>query len=107
MLFLWFLVVDSVAIYAAGLNPTRLEYSSLTSTLRNGRLPHRCHAVETLEAMQDSGCSPHAAVYSSVIDALWQTGIVWAQAKALQLFNHAVECVLPHVQPRLCIGIAS
>jgi len=49
--------------------------------------------VETLEAMQESGCSPHAAVYSSVIDALWQTGIVWAQAKALQLFSHAVECV--------------
>ena len=51
--------------------------------------------METLEAMQESGCSPHAAVYSSVIDALWQTGIVWAQAKALQLFNHAVECALP------------
>jgi len=57
--------------------------------------------VETLEAMQESGCSPHAAVYSSVIDALWQTGIVWAQAKALQLFNHAVECALPWLPARL------
>lgn len=47
--------------------------------------------MDTFEAMQATGCSPHAAVYSSVIDALWQTGIVWAQAKALLLFDCAVS----------------
>ena len=58
--------------------------------------------------MQESGCSPHAAVYSSVIDALWQTGIVWAQAKALQLFSYAVECVLlPCHVSRVCSIVAS
>lgn len=43
--------------------------------------------------MLASGSRPHAAVYSSIIDVLWQTGIPWAQAKALHLFNSAVQCV--------------
>lgn len=50
-----------------------------------------CHALDTFEAMQASGCRAHAAVYSSVIDVLWQTGIAWAQAKALTLFEDAIE----------------
>ena len=57
-----------------------------------------CAALDTFEAMQRSGCSPHAAVYSSIIDVLWQTGIAWAQAKAQQLFNtavlYALHCIL-------------
>lgn len=51
-----------------------------------------CAALDTFEAMQASGCRPHAAVFSSIIDVLWQTGIAWAQAKALQLFSAAVQC---------------
>ena len=50
----------------------------------------RCAALDTFEAMLLSGCQPHAAVYSSIIDVLWQTGITWAQVKALSLFNSAV-----------------
>ena len=62
----------------------------------------RCAALDTFEAMLASGSRPHAAVYSSIIDVLWQTGIPWAQAKALHLFNSAVQCVAsltihPHV----------
>ena len=53
----------------------------------------RCAALDTFEAMLASGSRPHAAVYSSIIDVLWQTGIPWAQAKALHLFNSAVQCV--------------
>lgn len=53
----------------------------------------RCAALDTFEAMLASGSRPHAAVYSSIIDVLWQTGIPWAQAKALHLFNSAVPCV--------------
>ena len=52
----------------------------------------RCTALDTFEAMLASGCRPHAAVYSSIIDVLWQTGISWAQAKALHLFTTAVQC---------------
>ena len=54
--------------------------------------PQWCAALDTFEAMQVSGCRPHAAVFSSIIDVLWQTGIAWAQAKALQLFSAAVQC---------------
>ena len=50
----------------------------------------RCAALDTFEAMLRSGSRPHAAVYSSIIDVLWQTGITWAQVKALCLFNSAV-----------------
>lgn len=52
----------------------------------------RCAALDTFEAMLHSGCRPHAAVYSSIIDVLWQAGITWAQVKALSLFNSAVGC---------------
>lgn len=51
-----------------------------------------CQTVATLEAMQAAGAVPHAAVISSVIDALWHTGIVWAQARAAALFRDAVPC---------------
>ena len=51
-----------------------------------------CNALATFEAMQAAGSQPHTAVFSSIIDVLWQTGILWAQAKALQLFSSAVAC---------------
>lgn len=37
------------------------------------------------------GCRPDAIVYNAIIDALWQTGVVWAQAHALQLYRAAVK----------------
>ena len=75
--------------------------------MRRSVWPCRCAAVDTFEAMQSSGCSPHAAVYSSVIDALWQTGIVWAQAKAALLFNSALSCAppLPGSSPQPATGL--
>jgi hypothetical protein len=51
-----------------------------------------CQTISTLEAMQAAGAEPHAAVISSVIDALWHTGIVWAQAKAALLFEDSIRC---------------
>ncbi len=63
----------------------------------------RCAALDTFEAMLASGCRPHAAVYSSIIDVLWQTGIAWAQAKALRLFTTAVQCApLPALACSTC-----
>ena len=59
----------------------------------------RCAALDTFEAMLGSGCRPHAAVYSSIIDVLWQTGISWAQAKALHLFTTAVQCAPTALAP--------
>jgi hypothetical protein len=60
--------------------------------------------VDTFEAMLRSGSRPHAAVYSSIIDVLWQTGIPWAQAKALHLFNSAVQCAPCPIPKALCLA---
>lgn len=37
--------------------------------------------------MQSAGCEPDAIVYNAIIDALWDTGVLWAQKKALALFK--------------------
>lgn len=60
--------------------------------------------MDTFEAMLRSGSRPHAAVYSSIIDVLWQTGIPWAQAKALHLFNSAVQCAPCPIPKALCLA---
>lgn len=70
--------------------PDAVTYANLIRAYKKGG--QWCHALDTFEAMQRSGCVPHAAVFSSIIDVLWQTGSAWAQAKALRLFNTAVEC---------------
>jgi hypothetical protein len=77
----------------------------VTSTQCIARAQHRrmlraqggqwCQTVSTLEAMQAAGAEPHAAVISSVVDALWHTGIVWAQAKAALLFRDSIRCAGP------------
>ena len=66
-----------------------VTYANLIRAYKKGG--QWCHALDTFEAMQRGGCRPHAAVFSSIIDVLWQTGISWAQAKALRLFASAVE----------------
>eukprot|EP00891_Asterochloris_glomerata_P003267 jgi/Astpho2/3267/Aster-08033 len=72
-----------------GCQPDAVTYANLIRAFKKGG--QWCHALDTFEAMQASGCRAHAAVYSSVIDVLWQTGIAWAQAKALTLFEDAIE----------------
>jgi pentatricopeptide repeat domain-containing protein 1 len=37
------------------------------------------------------GCKPDAIVYNAIIDALWETGVSWAQVKALHLYKAAVK----------------
>ena len=69
--------------------PEAVTYANLIRACKKGG--QWCHALDTFEAMQRCGCKPHAAVFSSIIDVLWQTGIAWAQAKALDLFTSAVQ----------------
>ena len=72
-----------------GCTAEAVTYANLIRAYKKGG--QWCHALDTFEAMQRSGCGPHAAVFSSIIDVLWQTGIAWAQAKALELFKSAVK----------------
>ena len=69
--------------------PDAVTFANLIRAYKKGG--QWCRALATFEAMQTSGSRPHAAVYSSVIDVLWQTGLPWAQARALQLFESAVK----------------
>jgi pentatricopeptide repeat domain-containing protein 1 len=38
-------------------------------------------ALEAFDEMVARGCWPDAIVYNAIIDALWQTGVVWAQVR--------------------------
>lgn len=69
--------------------PDAVTFANLIRAYKKGG--QWCLALDTFEAMQASGCQPHTAVFSSIIDVLWQTGIGWAQAKALRLFTAAVR----------------
>lgn len=37
--------------------------------------------------MKAQGCKADAIVYNAIIDALWETGVVWVQRRALKLFR--------------------
>lgn len=39
--------------------------------------------------MKAQGCRADAIVYNAIIDALWETGVVWVQRRALRLFRCA------------------
>eukprot|EP00884_Botryococcus_braunii_P000450 jgi/Botrbrau1/10405/Bobra.0133s0014.1 len=72
-----------------GCQPDAVSYANLIRAYKKGG--QWCSAVDVFEVMQGSGRRPHAAVHSSVIDVLWQTGIPWAQRKAVTIFNASVR----------------
>ena len=41
--------------------------------------------------MRAQGCKADAIVFNAIVDALWETGVVWVQRRALRLFRVAVE----------------
>ena len=45
--------------------------------------------MQAFQAMQSKGCKPDSIVYNAIIDALWDTGIVWAQQHAALLYKRA------------------
>ena len=51
---------------------------------RSPSLP--CQAYNRMKAQ---GCRADAIVYNAIIDALWETGVVWVQRRALKLFRCA------------------
>ncbi len=49
----------------------------------------RPFVLQAFQAMQSKGCKPDSIVYNAIIDALWDTGIVWAQQHAAVLYRRA------------------
>lgn len=47
----------------------------------------------SLHQLLPCSAQPSEALSSLAVDALWGTGLAWAQAKALELFDQAMRCV--------------
>lgn len=98
--------------------PDSMTYTALLHAFEKGGQWHR--AVRIFEQMVQQGCRLDTLVHHTIIDLLWQSGVVWAQAKALQLFNSALRNyhvrlgVLQNIEngvleasvPSLSIGVA-
>ena len=46
-------------------------------------------ALQAFEAMTRTGCAADAIAYGAIIDALWDSGLAWAQRRAAALFRAA------------------
>lgn len=69
--------------------PDSMTYTALLHAFEKGGQWHR--AVRIFEQMAQQGCRLDTLVHHTIIDLLWQSGVVWAQAKASQLFNSALR----------------
>eukprot|EP00210_Caulerpa_lentillifera_P004588 g4378.t1 len=69
--------------------PDSMTYTALLHAFEKGGQWHR--AVRIFEQMVQQGCRLDTLVHHTIIDLLWQSGVVWAQGKALQLFNSALR----------------
>ncbi|KXZ56011.1 hypothetical protein GPECTOR_2g1563 [Gonium pectorale] len=74
---------------AHGCTPDVVTYTALISAYERGGQWQK--ALQAFHKMCVQGCKPDAIVYNAIIDTLWETGIIWAQSKALQLFLKAVQ----------------
>ena len=66
-----------------------VTYTALISAYERGGQWQK--ALQAFHKMCVQGCKPDAIVYNAIIDTLWETGIIWAQGKALQLFLTGVQ----------------
>ncbi len=62
--------------------PDVVTYTALISAFERGGQWQLTLAA--FEQMCRQGCRPDAIVYNAIIDALWQTGVVWAQVRVQQ-----------------------
>ena len=45
--------------------------------------PSPTHTLQAFEEMRARGCAPDTIVYNAIIDVLWETGVGWAQRRAV------------------------
>ena len=55
--------------------------------------PSRPHPSlpQAFEEMRSRPCAPDSIVYAAIMDALWETGVAWAQRRAAQIFRQASQ----------------
>jgi pentatricopeptide repeat domain-containing protein 1 len=71
-----------------GCRPDVVTYTALIGAYERAGEWQR--AAKSFDHMLQLGCKPDSYVYQTIIDMLWQTGVTWAQARAIQLF--AIAC---------------
>lgn len=77
------------AMPGRGCRPDAVTYGSLiTAYARAGQWQRALTAYESMKAVN---CRPDSVVYNTVIGSLWQTGLFWAQAKAMFIFHSACK----------------
>lgn len=69
--------------------PDTVTYSALIGAYEKGGQWLR--AVKAFEQMQAQNCRPDSSIYQSMVDMLWQSGVSWLQARALQLYASAAR----------------
>ncbi len=72
-----------------GCRPDVVTYTALIGAYERGGQWRS--VVKTFDAMQAQGCKPDSFVHQTLVDVLWCTGVVWAQARALALYNNAAR----------------
>lgn len=70
-----------------GCKPDAVTFGGLIAAYDRAGLWRR--ALTAFEAMKAHNCRPDSVVYNTVVGSLWATGLVWAQAKATQIFHAA------------------
>jgi len=70
-----------------GCKPDSVTYGGLILAYEKGGQWRR--ALAALDQMKSNNCRPDSVVYNTVVGVLWNTGVVWAQAKAVQVHRHA------------------
>ena len=68
---------------AKGCKPDSVTYGGLILAYEKGDQWRR--ALAAFDQMKNNNCRPDSVVYNTVVGVLWNTGVVWAQAKAVQV----------------------
>ena len=79
---------------AKGCKPDSVTYGGLILAYEKGDQWRR--ALAAFEQMKNNNCRPDSVVYNTVVGVLWNTGVVWAQAKAVQVgcFTDVIICII-------------
>ncbi|KAL4419865.1 hypothetical protein ABPG75_006963 [Micractinium tetrahymenae] len=70
-----------------GCRPDVVTFTALIQAYERGGQWRR--ALAAFEEMRSRPCPPDSIVYNAIIDVLWETGVGWAQRRAVALFRQA------------------
>ena len=77
-----------------GCTPDVVTYTALISSYEKGGQWRR--ALAAFNQMRQRRCAPDSIVYNAIVDALWETGVIWAQRQVADLPRcKALLCSLP------------